>query len=79
MILQASEASQKNRSKVWLNYNVPTMSHMINRAFEHFRMEDNAFDFYYAARQDNPNPRSPAEHIATLLRHAHFLSYQNYR
>ena len=64
---QASALGQDLRRKSWTQYNVPTLTHLLNRAFEHFRMSDKPFDFYTAARKDNPNPTSPADHIANFL------------
>lgn len=68
-IVRASEAGQEVRSKSWTQYNIPTLSHLLLRAFEHFRMSDRPFDFYKAARKDNPNPASISDHISNLLRH----------
>jgi hypothetical protein len=68
-IVQASEAGQEVRSKSWTQYNIPTLSHLLNCAFEHFRTSEKPFDFYRAARKDNPNPISVSDHIANFLRH----------
>jgi hypothetical protein len=68
-IVRASEAGQEVRSKSWTQYNVPTLTHLLNRAFEHFRTSEKPFDFYKAARKDNPNPVSVSDHIANFLRH----------
>jgi len=68
-IVEASEAGQEVRSKSWTQYNIPTLSHLLNRAFEHFRTSEKPFDFYKAARKDNPNPISVSDHIANFLRH----------
>lgn len=68
-IVRASEAGQEVRSKSWTQYNIPTLSHLLLRAFEHFRISDTPFDFYQAARKDNPNPASISDHISNLLRH----------
>ncbi|KAF2094251.1 hypothetical protein NA57DRAFT_80664 [Rhizodiscina lignyota] len=76
-ITRASFEGQKNRRKCWIQYNVPALSHILNRAFEHFRTSDKPFDFYVAARNDNPNPVSMGEHIANLLRHLHELRSEN--
>ncbi|KAH0542304.1 hypothetical protein FGG08_003331 [Glutinoglossum americanum] len=70
-IVTASQESQKLRSRAWMQYNVPMLSHILNRAFEHFRTSDDPFDFYKAARNDNPNPVSVSDHIANFLRHLH--------
>lgn len=68
-IVRASEAGQEVRSKSWTQYNIPTLSHLLNRAFEHFRASEKPFDFYKAARKDNPDPVSVSDHIANFLRH----------
>jgi hypothetical protein len=68
-IVQASQAAQEIRSRSWTQYNVPTLSYLLNRAFEHFRTSEKPFDFYKAARKDNPNPVSESDHIANFLRH----------
>jgi hypothetical protein len=70
-IVEASQESQKLRAKAWMQYNVPTLSHILNRAFEHFRTSDKPFDFYKAARNDNPNPAAVSDHIANFIRHLH--------
>jgi len=72
-IVRASDAGQEIRSKSWSQYNVPTLSHLFMSAFEHFRTSDKPFDFYKAARRDNPNPVSVADHIANFLRHLQLL------
>ena len=64
---RASEASQEGRKRSWTQYNVPTLTHLLNRAFDHYRTTDRPFDFYTAARRENPNPSSPADHIANFL------------
>ncbi|KAN0072294.1 hypothetical protein V8E54_009223 [Elaphomyces granulatus] len=66
---QASEAGQEVRSRSWTQYNIPTLSHLLNRAFDHFRTSEKPFDFYKAARKDNPDPISVSDHVANLLRH----------
>jgi hypothetical protein len=66
---QASETGQEVRSKSWTQYNIPTLSHLLNRAFEHFTTSEKPFDFYKAARKDNPDPVSVSDHVANLLRH----------
>lgn len=68
-IVRASEAGQEIRAKCWTQYNIPTLSHLLLRAFEHFRISEKPFDFYQAARKDNPNPVSVSDHIANFLRH----------
>ena len=71
-IVRASQTGQDIRSKSWTQYNIPTLSHLLNRAFEHFRTSDAPFDFYKAARKDNPNPLSVSDHIANFMRHMRF-------
>jgi hypothetical protein len=68
-IIRASQAAQETRSRSWTQYNIPTLSYLLNRAFEHFRTSEEPFDFYKAARKDNPNPGSESDHIANFLRH----------
>jgi hypothetical protein len=60
---------QQVRSNSWARYDVPSMTHLLNRAFEHFAEFDQPFDFHVAARKDNPTPISIPGHIANLLRH----------
>ena len=69
----ASLEGQNSRSKAWMQYNVPALSHVLERAFDHFRTSDSPFNFYKAARNDNPNPTSMSEHIANFLRHLYEL------
>jgi patatin-like phospholipase/acyl hydrolase len=64
----ASTQAQSLRQKGWTQYNVPALSSILVKAFEHFRLSDEAFDFYLAARKDNPTPRSFPDHIANFLR-----------
>ncbi|KAF2192481.1 hypothetical protein K469DRAFT_745903 [Zopfia rhizophila CBS 207.26] len=64
----ASRRAQLLRQKGWTQYNVPTFSHILLKAFEHFRESDKAFDFYMAARSDNPTPTGFSDHIANFLR-----------
>lgn len=72
-IVDASQRSQLLRSRNWMQYNVPMLSHILNRAFEHFRTSDAPFDFYKAARNDNPNPVYVSDHISNFIRHLHLL------
>jgi hypothetical protein len=58
------------RAESVMQYNVPALSHILTRAFEHFAESEKPFDFYLAARRDNPNPQSTQDHIANFLRHA---------
>jgi hypothetical protein len=58
------------RAESVMQYNVPALSHILTRAFEHFAASEKPFDFYLAARLDNPNPQSMQDHIANFLRHA---------
>jgi energy-coupling factor transporter ATP-binding protein EcfA2 len=71
VIVQASQESQRRRAKAWMQHNVPTLSHILNNAFEHFRTSDLPFDFYKAARNDNPTPTSVSDHVANFIRHVH--------
>jgi len=58
------------RERSFMQYNVPALSHILNRAFEHFSSSEDPFDFYLAARGDNPNPKSMPDHLANFLGHA---------
>ncbi|KAJ9144763.1 hypothetical protein NKR19_g6375 [Coniochaeta hoffmannii] len=58
------------RAESVMQYNVPALTHILNRAFEHFTTSEQPFDFFLAARKDNPNPHSMIEHVANFLRHA---------
>jgi energy-coupling factor transporter ATP-binding protein EcfA2 len=64
----ASQRARSLRSRSWMQYNVPSLSHILLKAFEHFRASDKPFDFYKAARKDSPNPQSSSNHIANFLR-----------
>ena len=68
-IVSATNDAQEARKVSWTRYNVSTLSDLLNRAFEHFSTTDAPFDFYTAARRDNPTPISMEGHIANLLRH----------
>jgi len=68
-VVTASQKSQELKSMNWKQYNVPTLSHILNRAFEHFRTSEGPFDFYQAARRDNPDPISVSDHISNFIRH----------
>ena len=58
------------RAESVMEYNVPALTHILNRAFEHFTTSESPFDFFLAARRDNPNPQMIRDHIANFLRHA---------
>lgn len=64
----ASQRAQSLRQKGWAQYNSATLSSILLKAFEHFRQSEEPFDFYRAARNDNPTPRGFADHIANFLR-----------
>jgi hypothetical protein len=68
-IVQAVEAGQLARSVSWTRYDVPSLSHLFGRAFHHFAKLPGPFDFYTAARKDNPMSVTMADHIANLLRY----------
>jgi hypothetical protein len=57
------------RLKSMMQYNVPTLSHILNVAFRHFAKSERPLDFYVASRQDNPTPHSMSGHIANCFRH----------
>lgn len=56
-----------------MQYNVPTMSHVLGRAFDHFRTSSKPFNLYDAARNDNPDPATMSGHLANFLRLSHDL------
>jgi len=65
------------RERSFMKYNVPALSHILNRAFRHFSSSEDPLDFYLAARGDNPNPKSMPDHLANFLRHTSEYSIQN--
>ncbi|KAG8528724.1 uncharacterized protein KY384_006411 [Bacidia gigantensis] len=69
LITQAVEAGQQARSFSWTRYDVPSLSHLFGRAFHHFAKISGPFDFYTAARKDNPMSETMEDHIANLLRY----------
>lgn len=69
LVVSATKRAQQVRSASWTRYDVPTMSNLLSRAFDHFSRSSEPFDFYTAARKDNPTPVSLPGHIANLLRH----------
>ena len=68
-IVQAVEAGQRARSNSWTRYDVPSLSHLFGRAFHHFAKLSGPFDFYTAARKDNPMSVTISDHIANLVRY----------
>ena len=68
-IIQAVEAGQQARSNSWTRYDVSSLSHLFGRAFHHFAKLPGPFDFFTAARKDNPMSVTMADHIANLLRY----------
>ena len=68
-IVQAVEAGQPARSNSWTRYDVSSLSHLFGRAFHHFAKLPGPFDFYTAARKDNPMSVTMDDHIANLLRY----------
>ena len=68
-IVQAVEAGQRARSNSWTRYDVPSLSHLFGRAFHHFAKLSGPFDFYTAARKDNPMSVTMSDHIANLIRY----------
>jgi hypothetical protein len=58
-----------------MKYNVPELSRVLGKAFEHFTTSEDPFDFYLAAQRDNPSPVSMEGHIGNFLRHAY--GYKN--
>lgn len=68
-IIQAVEAGQRARLRSWTRYDVSSLSHLFGRAFHHFAKLPGPFDFYTAARKDNPMSVTMDDHIANLLRY----------
>ena len=68
-IVHAVEAGQQARASSWTRYDVSSLSHLFGRAFHHFAKLPGPFDFYTAARKDNPMSVTMADHIANLLRY----------
>lgn len=56
-----------------MKYNVPEMSRILGKAFLHFTTSEGPFDFYLAARRDNPNPETMGSHLGNFLHHAYEL------
>jgi hypothetical protein len=69
LIEEGTEAGQRVRRISWTRYDVANMSHLLTRAFYHFAVSKDPFNFYNAARRDNATPISVPGHIANLLRH----------
>jgi hypothetical protein len=69
----ASRSGQELRSTGFMQYNVPSLAGVLKKAFTHFRSTEKSFDFFVAARLDNPNPKSMSEHLANFLQHAYAL------
>lgn len=72
-IYESFQQGQSKRANAWMQYNVPTLSHILDRAFEHFCTSSKPFNFYEAARNDNPHPATMSSHIANFLRIVHDL------
>ena len=68
-IVQAVEVGQRARSNSWTRYDVSSLSHLFGHAFHHFTKLLGPFDFYTAARKDNPMSVTMDDHIANLLRY----------
>jgi hypothetical protein len=68
-IVEGTKAGQRIRRYSWQIYNVTAMSHLLTKAFYHFADSNEPFNFYKAARKDNPAPLSISGHMANLLRH----------
>ncbi|KAK4100337.1 hypothetical protein N658DRAFT_536108 [Parathielavia hyrcaniae] len=54
-----------------MKYNVSELSRVLGKAFEHFTTSEEPFDFFLAARRDNPNPETMASHLGNLFRHVY--------
>ena len=68
-IVKAVKAGQQARARSWTRYDTSSLSHLFGRAFHHFAKLPGPFDFYTAARKDNPMSVTMADHIANLLRY----------
>lgn len=68
MMLEGTRAGQRVRASSFDLYNVPAMWRLLDKAFDHFANSRAPFDFYTAARRDNPTPVSVPGHIANMLR-----------
>lgn len=72
-IYNASQQAQIGRAQAWMQWNVQTLSHILIRAFDHFRTSTQALNFYDVLRNDNPTPTTMSDHIANFLRLVHEL------
>lgn len=70
-IFSASQQAQAGRAQAWMQWNVSTLSHILIRAFDHFRTSTEALNFYDVLRNDNPTPTTMSDHIANFLRLVH--------
>jgi hypothetical protein len=68
-IAHAAHKAQHGATQSWTSYNVPMLNRVLKSAFDHFRESDDPFDFCKAARNENSQPQSPADHFANFLRH----------
>jgi len=67
----AAREEQRVGNAANMKYNVPEMSRILTKAFTHFTTSEGPFDFYLAARRDNPNPETMGSHLGNFLRHAY--------
>lgn len=67
----AAREEQRVGNAANMKYNVPEMSRILTKAFTHFTTLEGPFDFYLAARRDNPNPETMGSHLGNFLRHAY--------
>ncbi|KAK0639197.1 hypothetical protein B0T16DRAFT_238017 [Cercophora newfieldiana] len=65
----AAREEQRVGNAANMKYNVPEMSRILNSAFVHFTSSEGPFDFFLAARRDNPNPDTMGSHLGNFLRH----------
>ncbi|KAK0631489.1 hypothetical protein B0T14DRAFT_559283 [Immersiella caudata] len=65
----AAREEQRVGNAANMKYNVPEMSRILGKAFIHFTTSEGPFDFYLAARRDNPNPETMGSHLGNFLRH----------
>ncbi|KAJ2902705.1 uncharacterized protein MKZ38_000215 [Zalerion maritima] len=68
MIETSVKEGLKLRAESQMNYNVPSLLHILDQAFLHFTRTEDPFDFYRASRHTIPNPQHTGDHLANFLR-----------
>ncbi|KAI9781874.1 MAG: hypothetical protein M1839_005668 [Geoglossum umbratile] len=69
IIEESSRMAVTARRTSWMQRSTQDLYRLLPLAFEHFATRDDPFDFYLAARRDEPRPREMEDHIMNLLRH----------